>query len=134
MARAGENRFAHSRPPLSRHEWTTCVGSRIAHMTLPLSLRRGVLTVQVATSGWAAELSLLSDAILQKLPTQLGVQALRFCVGEVAPQASLPVFSVPSPLAEIPPELQEGLHQIDDPELRFYLSEAVKARLAWKKS
>ena len=54
LARAGEDRFALHRPPVSSRIWAEAVGARIAERARPITLERGVLTVRAATSVWAA--------------------------------------------------------------------------------
>jgi hypothetical protein len=136
LDRAGEDRFARRRAPIAERIWVDAVGLRVAERAKPEKLERGVLTVKVATSAWANELSMLSSEVLTRLRA-LGVAAseLRFRVGEVEPPAR-PVERrearrVPPP-ASIPPALGHELASIADPELRETLARAVRANLAWQ--
>src|SRR5580704_10131320 len=86
LARAGEDRFAPNRAPLPPHVWAAAVGARIAERTRPLSIENGTLLVRAATSVWASELSMLSDALLARLRAAgVTVRALRFRVGTIEP-------------------------------------------------
>lgn len=47
--------------------WRKAVGDNIAANTSVLSLRRGVLTVNCSSSGWACELKLAGDDLTRRL-------------------------------------------------------------------
>jgi predicted nucleic acid-binding Zn ribbon protein len=53
-------------------EWTELVGAKIAQRTRPGDVREHVLYVEVATSAWMHELSLLKPQILASLLERLG--------------------------------------------------------------
>ncbi len=53
-------------------EWSDLVGPKIAQRTRPDQVRERVLYVQVATSAWLAELSLLKPQLLAGLLERLG--------------------------------------------------------------
>src|SRR6185369_15504631 len=70
--------------PIPYRDWEAAVGSRIAARARAVRLDRGVLVVRTATSTWAQELALLSDAILAQLRGRgVSVDALRFQVGPI---------------------------------------------------
>src|SRR5690242_18931769 len=80
--RAGENRFAPRRPPIALAVWVAAVGLRVAERARPVDLQNGVLTVRVATSVWANELSLLQSSIIERLHAEgVELRELRFRVG-----------------------------------------------------
>lgn len=134
LARAGEDRFARSRAPISMPMWRTIVGPRVAERTQPLKLEGGVLVVRVATSGWAHELSLLSEPLLANLARH-GVKAdkLVFRTGAIdaptRPPERRQSTKVPPP-AELPPDIAESLSHVTDDELRVAMSEAIAQSLA----
>jgi hypothetical protein len=136
IARAGEDRFARTRGPLSERIWAQCVGARIAERARPLSLEAGVLTVRAATSTWASELSLLETTILERLRASgIDVTRLRFRVGPVEPPARPPERrasrKVPPPTS-LPAPLATQIAQVHDDELRLIISRAAGANLAWQ--
>jgi Dna[CI] antecedent, DciA len=136
MSRAGENRFARSRPPLPPKVWRDAVGARIAERACPVSLEGGVLLLRVPSSVWAHELSLLSDDICGRLRVQgTEVRGLRFRVGPVPPVDRPPerrtIRAVPSERT-IPPELLPALERVGDAALRESILRAAGANLAWQ--
>jgi hypothetical protein len=135
LARAGDDRFAPNRAPLPPHVWAAAVGARIAERTHPVAVENGVLIVRAATSVWASELSLLSDALLARLRTAgVKVRALRFRVGAVEPPEHLPELRatrVPPP-TELDPRIARTIARIEDEELRDAITRAARANLAWQ--
>src|SRR5579883_2039602 len=136
LDRAGEDRFARARPPVSERVWRDAVGLRIADRARPVVLDRGVLTVRVATSVWANELSMLAPTILARLCERgVLVQELRFRVGPIEPPARPPERrssqAVPAP-APLPKDIAQQLARIADPELREAVALAASANLAWR--
>jgi len=135
LARAGEDRFAPNRAPIPPHVWAAAVGARIAERTRPIAVENGVLVVRTATSVWASELSLLSDALLARLRTAgIKVRALRFRVGAVEAPEHLPELraaKVPRPI-ELDPRIARTIAQIEDAELRDAITFAARANLAWQ--
>ncbi len=137
LSRAGENRYAKTKPPVSEEVWTQAVGHRIAERARPVGLERGILTVRAATAVWSSELSLLSDALLERLRAcGVEVKELRFRVGPLDPPRSLAEVRtsrrIPSPAA-ITEELAEAIDGIADDELRAIVKGAASANLAWQK-
>lgn len=116
--------------------WRRLVGVGIAKRTRPVSLSRGVLLVQVGSSAWAQQLSLLTDTIRQRLGDKgLAVRSLRFRVGPVEPLRREPdrVVKVRSiPQAPLPEELRRTLAEVEDVELRDVLARAASVNLAWR--
>jgi len=69
-----------------RRIWGEAVGPQIAAQTLPEQIKRGVLSVKVASSVWMHQLQFLKKDIIQKFNTLYGegtVQTLHFSIGEV---------------------------------------------------
>jgi predicted nucleic acid-binding Zn ribbon protein len=46
--------------------WDEVVGERLARASTPLSLERGLLVVQAASSAWAAQLEFLASEVRQR--------------------------------------------------------------------
>lgn len=111
---------------IDRERWRGIVGERVAARTRPGTIRDGTLTVYVASSVWAQELSLLSTAILDRL-REGGVEAraLRFRVGEIEPLFDVRAESVERRAAPLPDELSERLARIGDANLRAKVAEAA---------
>lgn len=116
--------------------WGGVVGPYLASRTRPATLRRGVLTVTVASHALAQELQLLKPTLLARLSSVEGGEAvrdLRFAVGPVAPAegpggpsaepARAPEREVPDP---------EGLGRIGDPETRGILRSIARRAAARK--
>ena len=135
LARAGEDRFAPNRAPLPPHVWAAAVGARIAERTRPIAIENGVLVVRAATSVWASELSLLSDALIARLRAAgIGVRALRFRVGTIEPPDHLievRTAKVPAPIA-LEPQVARTIARVRDDELRDLIRKAASANLAWQ--
>lgn len=136
--RAGEDRFALKRAPISERVWTAAVGARISDRAKPVSLERGVLIVKVATSVWANELSFLQDSLIARLRNSgIDVKEMRFRVGEIEPPARPPERrgsrAVPPP-APLPRELAVLLSRIEDKELKEAIALAARANLAWQEN
>lgn len=70
-------------------DWAEIVGEMIAKHSLPVSLEKTYLTVNVDSSPWLNELHRFSKPlILQKLKQRLGEKAIkdiRFRIGEIKP-------------------------------------------------
>jgi hypothetical protein len=140
LDRAGENRFARTRAPIAQSAWREMVGPRIADRSMPVAIERGVLTVRVATSVWATELSLLSTPIIARLRAYgFNVIELRFRVAPIEP--AIPLLARPPerrvsravpPPAPLPPELAGALRAVGDSELREAIALAARANLAWQ--
>lgn len=130
---AESRKFAleRSHAPMDRYTYRLAVGRRIADRTELGQLRRGELTVYVASSAWAQELSLLAPQMLERLRDRgLTVERLRFRLRAGGPSGGLPrprasVESPPPLRKHLPPELDARLAKLDDEELRLAISEAA---------
>jgi hypothetical protein len=137
LDRAGDARFARNKPPIPIAAWRTAVGPRIAEKARPVALDRGVLTVRVASSAWANELSLLSIELVARLSAHgHDVKQIRFRVGAIEPVARPPERrknrQVPPP-APLAPALAAEIDAVPDEELRAVLHAAARANLAWQR-
>ena len=116
--------------------WRRLVGVGIAKRTRPVSLSRGVLLVQVGSSAWAQQLSMLTDTIRERLADMgLVVGSLRFRVGPVEPLRREPAKVVivrEVPMAPLPEELRRTLAEVEDLELRAAITRAAASNLAWQ--
>ncbi len=92
--------------------------------------------MRAATSVWASELSLLSDALLVRLRAEgIAATELRFRVGSLDPPVraaeTLMSRKVPPP-APLPTELAHAIDRIADDELKEAIANAARANLAWQ--
>jgi hypothetical protein len=118
--------------PLDAFTWQRAIGERIAARSCPEQLRDGVLTLRVASSVWAQELSLLSATIIERLaPFGFVVQKIRCRVGTVEAQprakTTRPIVSLPP--VELPADLSKQLARITDDDLRASIETAARAQL-----
>jgi hypothetical protein len=118
---------------LDAHTWQRAIGDRIAARSQPEQLRDGVLTLRVASSVWAQELSLLSSTIIEHLaPLGFAVRSIRCRVGSLdagskpKPFPRKPVAVVP---IELPAELAQQLDQMKDDDLKATIETAARAQL-----
>jgi len=112
---------------IDRETWRRLLGERVAQRTEPERLQGKTLTVLVASSAWAQELSLLAPEIIERLQ-QAGfeVDTMRWRVG--SPQSApsrTPRKPKVGPVKELPTELERTLNGVTDPELRAAISEAA---------
>lgn len=122
--------------PIAFRDWEAAVGTRIAARARPIKLERGVLLVRAASSTWAQELALLSEAIITQLRGRnLAVDSLRFRVGQVdapdRPPSREEVRISPAAVA-LPPAVATQIAQVEDPELRAILARAAAKNLGWQ--
>ena len=124
--------------PIAFRDWEAAVGTRIAARARPLKLERGVLLVRTASSTWAQELTLLSDAIITQLRARnVAVDSLRFRVGPIeAPdrppsREEVRVAPIEAPL---PPTVQAEIARVEDPELRAIIARAAAKNLGWQET
>jgi predicted nucleic acid-binding Zn ribbon protein len=65
-----------------QERWSDAVGSPVAEEAVPVAERDGIVTVSCRSAVWTAELSMLSETLLEGLNERLGegrrVRALRF--------------------------------------------------------
>ena len=69
-----------------QERWTALVGTTASKHTRPASLRRGVLSVFVDSSGWMQEMSLRKRKILKQLKSTFGkdkISRIHFKAGEI---------------------------------------------------
>jgi len=116
-----------SRAPMDRYSYRLAVGRRIAERTELGSLKRGELTVYVASPAWAQELSLLAPEMLSRLKERgLAVERLRFRLSTKPQQArNEPVAKKPALPRALPPELDARLSKLKDDELRAAIADAA---------
>lgn len=107
--------------------WREAVGARVAERSAPERIDQQTLWVVVEGSAWAAELSLLSTMIVQRLRAKkLEIQSLRFKVGSVRLPERQPATLAPT-LTPLSPELEARLNLLDhDPELKAAIAEAAR--------
>jgi hypothetical protein len=136
LERAGESRFARVRPPVPAKVWREAVGARIAERARPAALFGGVLTLHVASSVWAHELSLLATELCTRLRERgVEVRELRFRVTPMGvvdrPPERRAARAVPKTLA-VPAEVTRSLASLGDDDLRAAIASAAAANLAWQ--
>ena len=113
--------------------WQNAVGPRIARRTEPAYLNGRSLTVHVASSTWAQELSFLSNAIVRKLrEAGIAVESLRFKVAEI-PERDTPDDALVSrrPPVPLPEKLARRVDRIADEDLRRAIASAASHGLAY---
>jgi len=125
----GEAKTLRSSSAVGADAWRAAVGDRIAARAQAAELERETLTVNVASSTWSQELSLLSETIVERL-RERGVRVRRLRFRLKAPEApardwSLPCAVVPVTKAPLPEELATRLEQVEDPALRSAIAEAA---------
>ena len=93
--------------------WNEVVGPGVGRRARPVKLRQGVLTVRVATSSWAQQLSMLRDDLRRRLSERgYTINDVRFSVGPVqAPRrlAGAPVFIPYRRAVPLPPRLERAI-------------------------
>lgn len=130
---------AYLRPSnIDDNTWRDVVGHGVVRRAMPVRLREGVLTVRVASSAWAQQLSMLREDLCRRL-TERGykVQDIRFSVGPVMPPRRLAGSSIFVPYLRpvpLPPPLERVIALVEDPALRMTLARAASANLAWQRS
>jgi len=108
--------------------WAEAVGPGIAEHTRPITVRKGTLVVNVDSSGWLTQLTMLQKDIVDRINQQAGatpIKNVRFRLGETSggPERTKPAETAPKPLQE---ELEASRAQwvqarcltVDDPKLR----------------
>jgi hypothetical protein len=119
---------------MSHEEWRRIVGTKVAGRSRVGGLSRGTLTIKVASSAWSNELSFLRTDIIERLSLAgYEVKALRFRVDpnpfqEKPIQAENPRFAPQR--QDVPPELEQRLQRIEDPNLRAAIREAASWSLS----
>ena len=67
-------------------QWKALVGMAAARRTRPASLRKGILTVFVDSSGWLQQMTLQKRKILKQLKRSFGkdrISGIHFRIGEI---------------------------------------------------
>jgi hypothetical protein len=124
-ARAGAS--AQSGNGIDRESWRQILGDRIAQRSKPEFLHGNTLTVLVASSVWAQELSLLGPEIIQRLrQAGFSIDELRWRVGQL-PEPARQKTQSPTllPLRQLPSELTRTLSAVRDSELRDAIFQAA---------
>lgn len=122
----------HSGCRVDRESWRLILGDRIAQRSEPEALQGQTLSVRVASSVWAQELSLLAPEIIQRLQRAgFSVSELRWHVSKLG-RTTRPriVGKTVVPLQRLPAELERALGAVEDPELRNAIFEAASHLLA----
>lgn len=117
---------------IDRETWRRILGDRIAQHSVPRTCRGKTLTVAVASSVWAQELSLLMPDIIRRLQgAGYDVADLRWQVQPLPSKEPRPKKATSSlPLAQLPNELVLALGKIQDVELRLAIQEAASHVMA----
>jgi hypothetical protein len=118
---------------LDPDKWRRAVGARISARARPGRVQARTLTVYVASSVWAQELSLLGPEMLTRLrAVGLDVDGVRFRVDAALGRARpTQRRALPKPdTSRLPADLAEKLLAIDDLELRAAVASAAAAWLA----
>jgi len=116
---------------MSHEEWRRIVGPQVASRSRVGGLLRGTLTIKVASSAWANELSFLRTDIIERLSLAgHDVTALRFRVDpspfqEKVPERGRAAAHAPARAPELPRDLEAELARVDDPNLRAAIREAA---------
>jgi len=121
---------------MPRSEWTKIVGARIAARTRVGGLRRGTLTIKVASSAWSNELSFLKPNLIAKLGRAgHDINDIRFVVDNITEAISArpgrPGTRAAAAIS-LPPELISRLEKVEDPNLRAAIAAAARASLGQK--
>jgi hypothetical protein len=110
--------------------WRLALGPNVSRKAVPLTLKNGVLLVQVTTSAWAQELAMLEGEIRKRLASHgVEVEKLRFHVGSESPWTTgtevrtAPAAPLPEPLL---PQDKHLLSTVHDDELRALLGEGIQ--------
>ncbi|RYE94369.1 MAG: DUF721 domain-containing protein [Myxococcales bacterium] len=118
--------------------WNEVVGPGVGRRARPVRLKQGVLTVRVATSSWAQQLSMLRDDLKVRLAQRgYAITDVRFSVGPVqAPRrlVGAPIFIPYRRAVPLPPVLERVIGLVPDSSLRLILARAASANLAWQRS
>ncbi len=101
--------------------WDQAVGERIAENTVPESMRRGVLFVNVASSVWMQQLHFLKDEILEKVNNELDstrIKEIRFKIGKTPGSAPKTPEMLPALDKKEMAEIEKQSSSIEDADLR----------------
>jgi hypothetical protein len=118
--------------------WMRAVGPQIAARTLPETIKRGTLRVQVSAPVWLHQLQFLKEEItkLNELSGSEEVQNLFFSIGEIPPPqtgTNDPIIPLPSatPLQKRDRAMmRDSLDTVQDPELREILERVMSREIS----
>jgi hypothetical protein len=112
---------------IDRESWRRILGDRIAQHSMPHTYRGRVLTVVVASSVWAQELSLLMPDIIRRLQAAgYGVSELRWQVQPLKQPLPAKAKRIRvTPLSRLPDELELVIGRVADDELRSAIKQAA---------
>ncbi len=112
---------------IDRESWRRALGERLALKSEPETVHGKVLTVLVASSVWAQELSLLAPEIIKRLQQAgFSIGELRWRVGKLKSAARLePKPPHVIPLKSLPNDLEQALRRVPDSDLRDAISQAA---------
>jgi predicted nucleic acid-binding Zn ribbon protein len=123
------------RTPIPLALWREVVGPRIAERARPQTLQDGTLTLAVATSVWATELSMLADTLQSRLAERgVPVARLRFVIRPFdppRPAENRASRRLPPP-KPVPEALVAALSEVDEPSLRSAIAAAIAAHESWR--
>lgn len=110
--------------------WDTSVGEKISKISTAVSFKNGILFVEVSTSSWLYELTMLKPDILKKLNGALNkntIKDIRFSVAKIQNKAAqgkfgvssdnLPVENISLDVKEMQ-EIENTIKEIKDEKLR----------------
>jgi hypothetical protein len=119
---------------VSRQVWEAVAGVGFARRTMPTRFDKGVLWVEVASSGWAQELALAERVILQRLRERgVHVDRLRCTVRDVPRPDRGGVYAPPKAAlaaartVELPAEAARAVAKVADPALREAIAKMARA-------
>jgi hypothetical protein len=125
----------HAGVVMDRETWRLAVGDRIAQRAEPGWIKNSVLTVIVASSAWAQELSLLSGEVRKKLALhRIHVHGIRFLVKDGAGYRPAGEKRRPGVRQALPPDLERQLKDVEDSELAATIAEAAEYSLGRSQS
>ena len=118
---------ARSHSSIDRESWRRALGERLAQKSEPETVRGSVLTVLVASSVWAQELSLLAPEIIKRVQQAgFSIGELRWRVGKLKSAAHLePKPPKIAPLTSLPSDLEHALRGVADGDLRNAIFQAA---------
>jgi hypothetical protein len=121
----------HAGVVMDRETWRQAVGDRIAQRAEPGWINNSMLTVIVASSAWAQELSLLSSDVRKKLALHgIQIRGIRFLVKDGAGYRSAGEKQRPAGVRQaLPPDLERKLKDVEDAELAATIAEAAEYSL-----
>ena len=119
---------------VSRQVWEAVAGVGFARRTMPTRVDRGVLWVEVSSSGWAQELALSERVLVERLRARgIEVEKLR-CVVRDVPRPERGGVYAPTQAAltvarelELPADAARAVAKVRDPDLRAAIAKLGRA-------